>query len=155
MVNREQLTKYFREYSLASKAYRTQGGEDALFREIAHVLHEYGHVYPRPPAMPRNRAGLIIATYEGVQVDWPVMITDGLSAAIDSIKGKDGKKMWTEVAQWLTLLAPLVEPIKPRKQGRLSESTPKTASKWQQLMATKAIDWKEVDTSQSAKEQPN
>ena len=45
--------------------------------------------------MPRNRAGLIIATYEGVQVDWPVIIADGLSATIDSIKGKDGKKMWT------------------------------------------------------------
>ena len=28
--------------------------------------------------MPRNRAGLIIATYEGVQVDWPVMIADRL-----------------------------------------------------------------------------
>ena len=41
----EQLRKYFGEYSLASKAYRTQGGEDALFREIARVLHEFGHVY--------------------------------------------------------------------------------------------------------------
>ena len=42
----EQLTKYFGEYSLARKAYRTQGREDALFREIARVLHEHGHVYP-------------------------------------------------------------------------------------------------------------
>ena len=35
--------------------------------------------------MPTNRVGLIIATYEGVQVDWPVLITDRLRAAIDSV----------------------------------------------------------------------
>ena len=50
----EQLRKYFGEYSLASKAYRTQGGEDALFREIARVLHEFGHVYPQPLCMPQK-----------------------------------------------------------------------------------------------------
>ena len=42
----EQLWKYFGEYSLASKAYGTRGEEDTLFREIARVLHEFGHVYP-------------------------------------------------------------------------------------------------------------
>ena len=63
---------------------------------------------PRSPAMPRNRVGLIIATYEGVQVDWPVIITDGLSVAI--ILVKDGKKIWTTVVQWLILLAPPVDP---------------------------------------------
>ena len=64
------------------------------------------------------------------------MIADGLSVAIISIK--DGKKMWTVVAQWLTLLAPPVEPMKQRKRGRPTESTPKTASKRQQLLATQA-----------------
>ena len=111
----EILTKYFGEYSLASKTYRTQGGDDALFRKIARVLHEYGHVYSRQPMMPRNRPSLIRATYEGEQVDWPVIIANRLSAAIDSIKGKDGRKMWTAVVQWLTLLAPQVEPIKAKK----------------------------------------
>ena len=48
--------------------------------------------------MPKNRANFIIPTYEGVQVDWSVIIADNLSAAIDSVK--DGKKMWTAVAQW-------------------------------------------------------
>ena len=95
----EQLRKYFGEYSLASKAYRTQGGEDTLFREIARVLHEFGHVYPRPPCMPQNRAGLVIATYEGVKVDWPVLIADGLCAAIESVRGKEGRKIWHVVAQ--------------------------------------------------------
>ena len=65
--------------------------------------------------MPKNRVGLIIATYEGVQVDWPVIIADSLSVAIDSVK--DGKKMWTAVAQWLTLLALPVEPMQSKKRG--------------------------------------
>ena len=151
----EQLTKYFGEYSLASKAYRTQGGEDGLFREIARVLHEFGHVYPRPPAMPRNRAGLIIATYEGIQVDWSVLIADGLRAAIDSVRGKDGRKIWSAMAQWLTLLAPPVEPITAKKRGRSTEGTPKTASKRQQLLAAKATKGKEADTEKTAKERPN
>ena len=33
----EILTEYFGEYSLSSKVYRTQGGEDILFREVARV----------------------------------------------------------------------------------------------------------------------
>ena len=44
----ETLTKFFGEYSMGSKAYRTQGGEDALFCEVARVLHEYGFIHPRP-----------------------------------------------------------------------------------------------------------
>ena len=34
----ETLIQYFGEYSLSSKAYRTQGGEDPLFWEVARVL---------------------------------------------------------------------------------------------------------------------
>ena len=66
--------------------------------------------------MPKNRAGFIIGTYEGVQVDWTVIIIDSLSVTIASIK--DDKKMWTVVVQWITLLAPPVEPIQPKKWGR-------------------------------------
>ena len=50
----------------ANKAYRTQGGQDPLFREIAKMLLEYGFVYPRPPAIPKNRVGFIIAIFEGL-----------------------------------------------------------------------------------------
>ena len=108
-----------------------------LFRQIARVLHEYGHVYPRPPVMPQNRAGMIIATYEGIKVDWPVLIADGLCAAIETVRGKDGKegrdgrKIWHAVTQWLTLLVPPVEPVQPKKRGRAADGTPKTASKRQ------------------------
>ena len=47
--------------------------------------------------MPKNKDVFIIATYEGVQEDWLVIIVDYLSATIDSVK--DGKKVWTTVVQ--------------------------------------------------------
>ena len=89
--SRETLKKFSDEYSLASKAYRTQGDEDAMFREVACVLHEYGFIHPRPQAMPQNRANFIIATYEGIRVDWPVIVADSLQAAIQS--NVDGKEV--------------------------------------------------------------
>ena len=36
----EMLIEYFGEYSLASKAYHTQGGEDPLFKEVTCMLLE-------------------------------------------------------------------------------------------------------------------
>ena len=77
--------------------------------------------------MTKNKAGFIMATYEGVQVDWLVIIADDMSATIDLVK--DGKKMWMALAQWLTLLPSLVEPIQPKKRGRPTESTPNQPSK--------------------------
>ena len=87
-----------------------------MFREVACVLHEYGFIHPRPQVMPKNKAGFIVATYEGIRVDWPVITADSLRAAIQSIV--DGKKVWTVVAQWLTLLAPPVLAIKDKKWAR-------------------------------------
>ena len=105
--------------------------------------------------MPRNKAGLIIATYEGVPVDWLVLITDGLCAAIDLVRGKEGRKIWTAVAQWLTLLAPPMETSKTTKRGRSTEGIPKTASKQQQLLASKATKGKAADTDKARKERAN
>ena len=80
------------------------------------------------------------------------MIADGLCAAIESIRGKEGRKIWHAVAQWLTLLAPPIEPVKTKKWGRVPEGTPKTASKQQQLLASKATKGKTTDTEKAAKE---
>ena len=55
-------------------------------------------------------------------MDWLVMIANGLSAAIHSVKGKDGKNMWTAVVQWLTLLVPPMEPIKEKTLSIISTS---------------------------------
>ena len=105
--------QYFGEYSLSSKAYQTQGGEEPLFREVARVLLEYGFVHPRTPTIPKYQAGFVITAYEGLKVDWVTVITDCLKSAIVSLV--EGKKSWTGVAQWLTLLVPPVLTIKPKK----------------------------------------
>ena len=96
---------------------------------------------------------MIIATYEGVKVDWPVLIADGLCAAIESVTGKEGRKIGTAVAQWLTLLAPPIEPVRTMKRGRTSEGTPKTASKRQQLLESKAPKGKATKERATRKQQ--
>ena len=83
------LFEYFGEYSLSSKAYRTQGEQNLSFGEVARVLLEYGFVHPRPPAIPKYKAGFVIAAYEGLKVDWLYFITEGLKDAIgDLVSGK-------------------------------------------------------------------
>ena len=52
---------------------------------MARVLLEYGFVHPRPLAMPKNRAGFIIATLEGLNVDWSVIVADSLRTAIAAV----------------------------------------------------------------------
>ena len=127
----EILLENFGEYSLSSKAYRMQGGKDLLFREVARVLLEYGFVHPRPPAIPKYRAGFVIAAYEGLKVDWLYFITEGLKDAIIDLV--EGKKPWAGIAQWLTVLVPPVLSIIPKKIG-LQETTPKKATKHRQLL---------------------
>ena len=83
--------------------------------------------------MPKNRVRFIIATYKGVKVDWLVIIADSLRAATQSVV--DGKKVWIEMAQWLTLLAPPVPPLKAKKRGQVVEATPNKPSKREQLLA--------------------
>ena len=63
--------------------------------------------------MPKYRAGFVIATYEGLKVDWVSFITEGLKDAIGDLVG--GKKPWAGIAQWLTVLVPPILSIKPRK----------------------------------------
>ena len=115
------LTKYFGEYSIGSKAYRTQGKEDPLFREVARVLFEYGFVHLRPLAMSKNRAGFVITTFEGLKVDWLVIVAESLRV---------GEKAWCGLAQWLTLLVPPTPALKPKKLARSTDTTPKKPSKW-------------------------
>ena len=141
----EILFEYFGEYSLSSKAYRTQGGQDLLFGEVARVLMEYGFVHPRPPAIPKYRAGFVIATYEGLRVDWLHFITEGLKDAIGNLV--EGKKPWAGIAQWLTVLVPPVLSIKQKKRGR-QETTPKRATKRRQLLEKHTPGWTQEEEEQ-------
>ena len=80
------------------------------------MLLEYGFVHSRPLAIPKYRARFVIATYEGLNVDWVTIITECLKSAIQSVA--EGKKSWMGVAQWLTLLVSPVLAIKPKKRDR-------------------------------------
>ena len=103
-------------HSLSSKAYRTRGGQDLLFREVARVLLEYGFVHSRPPSIPKYRAEFVIAAYEALIIYWLYFITEGLKDAIGDLVGD--KKPWAGIAQWMTVLVPPVLPIKPKRRGR-------------------------------------
>ena len=117
-----------------------------MFREVVRVLHEYRFVHLDPPAMSKNRANFMIAKYEGVKVDWLVIIADSLRTAIQSVV--DDKKVWTVVAQWLTLLALSVPTIKAKKQGRSTDATPNKPSKGQQLLAKHTPGWSKGGSEQ-------
>ena len=67
-----------------------------LFREIVKVLLEYAFVHPRPLAMPKNRADFIIATFEGLQVDWLLITTNSLWTHIATVTNE--KEPWTRVS---------------------------------------------------------
>ena len=139
------LFEYFGEYSISSKAYRTQGGENLLFGEVARAMMEYGFVNSRPPAIAKYRAAFVIATYEGLQVDWLHFITEGLKEAIKNLV--EGKKPWAGIAQWLTVLVPPVLPIKQKKRGR-QETTPKKTAKRRQILEKHTPGWTQEEDEQ-------
>ena len=132
------LSEYFGEYSLSSKAYRTQGGEDQLFGEVARALMDYGFVNPRPPAIAKYRAAIVIAAYEGLQMDWLYFITEGLKEAIKHLT--EGKRPWAGITQWLTVLVPPTTPVKNPKRSR-QDTTPKKTTKRRRLLEEHAPGW--------------
>ena len=95
--------------------------------------------------MPKYRARFVIAAYEGLKVDWVAIITECLKDAIESLV--EGKKSWTGIAQWLTLLVPPVLTIKSKKRGR-HETTPKKATKRRQLLEKHTLGWTPEDAVQ-------
>ena len=46
------LKEYFGMYSISGKAYRTYGGPNKAFGEIARILMEYAFVHTNPMRMP-------------------------------------------------------------------------------------------------------
>ena len=69
----ETLAKYFGEYSTTAKAYRTKEIPNAFFREVTKFLLEVGCVHVNAYGMPKQKAGIIIDTFEGKVVDWGVI----------------------------------------------------------------------------------
>ena len=107
------LKEYFGEYSASGKAYRTYGGPNKVFGEIARILMEYAFVHTNPTSMPQNKAAVIISAYEGHRIDWGIITGEGLRAAIASFQS--GKKMLSVVTHFLMVLFPPASLSSPRK----------------------------------------
>ena len=117
------LKEYFGEYSVSGKAYRTYGGSNKAFGELARILMEYAFVHTNPTSMPQIKATIIINAYEGNRIDWGIITGEGLRAALASFQS--GKKMLSVITHFLTVLYPpsslsspraLSSPPPPRKQ---------------------------------------
>ena len=95
-------------------------------------------MHSRPPTTPKYRAGFVIGAYEGLSIDWLYFIIKGLKDAIGDLVG--GKKPWSDIAEWLTVVVPPVLPIKPKKRGH-QETTPKKATKRRHLLEKQTPGW--------------
>ena len=66
----EVLESYFGPHSPSAKSYLTYGGKDVFFHDVARFLLDVVYVSPRQYCMPKQRAGFVIATYEGSKFNW-------------------------------------------------------------------------------------
>ena len=69
MFPSEILERYYGKYSLSAKAFRTRDIPDPFFRDVAKFLLEVGCVHVNAYGMPKHKAGVVLATYEGTKVD--------------------------------------------------------------------------------------
>ena len=116
------LKEYFGEYSVSGKAYRTYGGSNKAFGELARILMEYAFVHTNPTSMPQNKAAIIISAYEGNRIDWGIITGEGLRAALTSFQS--GKKMLSVITHFLTVLYPpsSLHPLRPSLPHHHQES---------------------------------
>ena len=116
------LKEYFGKYSISRKAYRTYGGPNKSFGDIARILMEYAFVHTNPTSMPQNEVVVIISEYEGNKIDWGIITGKGVRVALESFQS--GKRLLPVMTHFLTVLYPppstsphraLTSPPPPRK----------------------------------------
>ena len=103
-IKTDVLESYFGEYSPSAKAYRTHGGKDLFFPDVAKFLLEVACVSPRSYCMPKQRVGFIITTYGGETIDWGCITRVALREQLHGVR--QGKPMKSIFAQWLIVLCP-------------------------------------------------
>ena len=64
----ELLERYYGKYSQSVKAFRTRDTPDS-FRDIVKFLLEEGCMHINAYGMPKQKPGVVLATYEGTDVD--------------------------------------------------------------------------------------
>ena len=100
----ETLEEYFGEYSVSAKAYRTKDIPNPFFREIAKFLLEVSCVHVNAYRMLKQKAGIIIDTFEGRAVDWGVITGPTLREGLHTYQA--GKRLRPIIQQYLTILFP-------------------------------------------------
>ena len=68
------LEKYFGKYLTSAKAYKTKEIQNPFFLEIEKFLLEVGCVHVNSYWMPKQKAGVIIDTFEVRTIDWGVIM---------------------------------------------------------------------------------
>ena len=104
MVPAHILERYYGKYSLSAKAFRTKDIPDPFFRDVAKFLLEVGCVHVNAYGMPKHKAGVVLATYEGTKVDWGTVAGAALREGLNTFQ--DGKKLRPIISQYLTILYP-------------------------------------------------
>ena len=94
----------FGEYFVSAKAYRTTDILNPFFWKVAKFLLEVGCVHVNAYGMPKQKAGVIIETFEGKEVDWGVITGPTLREGLHAYQS--GKKLRPIIQQYLTVLIP-------------------------------------------------
>ena len=63
------LEQLFGEFSVFAKAYRTHGGPNEFFRDLARFLLEFSCVHANAYSMPKKKASIIITAYQSGAID--------------------------------------------------------------------------------------
>ena len=87
----ELLERYYGKYSLSAKAFWTRDIPDPFFRDVAKFLLEVGCAHINAYGMPKHKAGVVLATYEGMKVNWGTITRAALREGFHAFQ--DGKKL--------------------------------------------------------------
>ena len=118
------LESNFGEYSPSAKAYRTHGGKDVFFYDVANFLLEVAYVSRRQYCRPKQRAGFIIATYKGSKVDWGYITGVELREQLHGVQN-GFKSMKPIFAQGRTPVADTGRKTSKKEKGQSSQAQPK------------------------------
>ena len=106
MVLSHILERYYGKYSFSAKAFQTRDIPDPFFRDVVKFLLEVGCVHVNGYGMPKHKARVVLAAYEGTKVDWGTVAGAALREGL--LAFQDGKKLRPIIHQYLTILFPPV-----------------------------------------------
>ena len=91
MVPSHILECYYGKYSLSAKAFRTKDIPNPFFKDVAKFLLEVGCMHINAYGMPKHKACVVLATYEGTEVDWGTVAWAALTEGLHTFQ--EGKKL--------------------------------------------------------------